>query len=98
MTVPLMAVLFLPSPSGCATSTPGPTPSAVGRDAVDPGTRPAYLNVDFFLVRAAIYFALWIGLALLLDRWSSQQDRTEDAAPTRRLQAAQRAGAGARTS
>jgi hypothetical protein len=33
-----------------------------------------YLNVPFFLVRAAVYFAVWIGVASLLRRWSVQQD------------------------
>ncbi len=34
-----------------------------------------YLNVTFFLVRAGIYFIIWIGLATLLTRWSRQQDQ-----------------------
>ena len=34
-----------------------------------------YLNVSFFLVRAGIYFTIWIGLATLLSRWSRQQDQ-----------------------
>ena len=38
----------------------------------------AYLNIPFFLVRAVVYFAAWLGLAHFLDRWSGEQDRTGD--------------------
>jgi hypothetical protein len=34
-----------------------------------------YLNVPFFIVRAAAYFGLWVTSALLLDRWSQEEDR-----------------------
>lgn len=44
-----------------------------------------YLNAPFFLIRAGIYFLLWIGLALLISRWSGQQDRSGDLAITQRL-------------
>ena len=33
-----------------------------------------YLNVPFFLVRAAFYFAIWNALAYVLNRWSREQD------------------------
>ena len=34
-----------------------------------------YLNVDFFVARAVIYFFVWSLLALLLNRWAARQDR-----------------------
>ncbi len=37
-----------------------------------------YLNVAFFLARAVVYFVVWIGLMLLLNRWSRQQDAAHD--------------------
>jgi hypothetical protein len=37
-----------------------------------------YLNVGFFVQRAFLYFAVWITLAVLLNRWSSRQDQEED--------------------
>jgi hypothetical protein len=37
-----------------------------------------YLNAPFFTSRAVGYFAAWLALALLLDRWSRAQDRTGD--------------------
>lgn len=44
-----------------------------------------YLNVPFFLIRAVIYFAAWLGLMFLLNKWSLEQDRTADRALTRKL-------------
>ena len=37
-----------------------------------------YLNRDFFLGRAAIYFAIWLFFALLLTLRSRRQDQTDD--------------------
>jgi hypothetical protein len=33
-----------------------------------------YLNVPFFLVRAVIYFAVWLTVAFFLNKWSAEQD------------------------
>ena len=44
-----------------------------------------YLNVPFFLTRAAIYFGAWIALAAALNRWSQRQDGGDPTA-TRRMQ------------
>ena len=66
MTSPLMAVLFLPIAAGaCATLYPWADPEVVeATSRVARGTRRGYLNVDrSSLIRAAIYFAIWIGLA-----------------------------------
>lgn len=45
-----------------------------------------YLSRGAFLVRALIYFVLWIGLASILNRWSARQDATADPLISRRLQ------------
>jgi hypothetical protein len=46
--------------------------------------KSAWLNIPLFLLRAVIYFAVWLLIASLLTRWSRQQD--EDAAfPPRRF-------------
>jgi len=37
--------------------------------------RTGYLNVPFFMVRAIIYFAVWLAMAHRLDRWSREEDR-----------------------
>lgn len=76
-TLPLMAVMFVPLAFGLSHLYPWADTPAVLADAVLRG-KAAYLNVPFFLARAAIYFAVWIGLAGLLSRWSRGQDRTAD--------------------
>ncbi len=45
-----------------------------------------YLNTPFFLGRTVVYFAAWIALAYLLNRWSAEQDRTGEPGILRRLQ------------
>jgi hypothetical protein len=35
-----------------------------------------YLNPTFFLIRAAVYFAIWFVLMYFLNKWSADQDRT----------------------
>lgn len=45
-----------------------------------------YLNPAFFLIRAAIYFAIWMGLMFLLNKWSAEQDRTAERAYKGKMQ------------
>ncbi|MBZ5537901.1 MAG: hypothetical protein LAO31_18250 [Acidobacteriia bacterium] len=45
-----------------------------------------YLNVPFFLVRMAVYFIVWLVYGQLLNKWSTEQDRTGAPAIMRRLQ------------
>jgi hypothetical protein len=59
---PIFAVLFLPLALGLSRVYPW-APAAAG-------DRRIWLNAPFFLVRAAIYFAVWIAVGLLLRRWS----------------------------
>jgi hypothetical protein len=44
-----------------------------------------YLNVTFFLIRTAGYFAIWGGMMYLLNRWSAEQDRTAERQYTRKM-------------
>ena len=46
-----------------------------------------YLNVPFFLVRAVLYFAIWLTLAFLLNRWSRQQEEARELRPHGRFRA-----------
>jgi hypothetical protein len=85
MTLPLMGLLFLPLLLDLGSLYPWARPSAVALDPVLQHKLP-YLNVNFFVLRAAIYFVLWIGLALLMNAGSKRQDQTEDPAPTHRSQ------------
>ncbi len=50
--------------------------------------KAAYLNPPFFAIRAAVYFAVWIGLSRFFVRQSIRQDITHDAAATDRLRRA----------
>ncbi len=88
-TLPWMALFFVPVLFGMQTLYPWSRPSVVAGDHVLEA-KAAYLNVPFFVIRAGIYFAIWIALARLLTRWSARQDRTGDpdaAARMRRLAA-----------
>ncbi|HEX5474729.1 MAG TPA: hypothetical protein VFX12_08725 [Vicinamibacterales bacterium] len=62
-------------------------PEAVAADHVLQLKAP-YLNVPFALIRAAIYYIVWLGCMYYLNQWSSGQDRGEvaiTAADTRRF-------------
>ncbi len=72
MTLPLMLVLFVPIllhlPRLYYWARPGITdPKIVEIQA-------SYLNFQGILVRYLVYFAIWIGMAYFLNRWSSEQD------------------------
>jgi hypothetical protein len=84
-TLPLMAVLFLPIGFGVKELFVWARPEAVRADPILLA-KSSYLNVPFFWIRAAILFAVWIGLAALLNRWSAEQDATDDPAIGIRLQ------------
>lgn len=49
--------------------------------------KSVFLNVPFFVIRTALYFAIWYGMAFLLNRWSAEQDRTGDPRLARRMEA-----------
>lgn len=74
-TLPLMALLFVPIALGLSHLYEWTHAEVVAADEVLQWKAP-YLNVPFFLVRAVIYFAIWCAMALLLARWSREQDET----------------------
>ncbi len=85
MTLPLMALLFVPLLLGMRDLYSWAHPEAVaGDEALQ--HKHLYLNPPFFAIRAAVYFAVWVGMAFFLNKWSLQQDRTADASLARRLQ------------
>ncbi|WP_352431334.1 hypothetical protein [Pyrinomonas sp.] len=72
-TIPLMLVLFLPVALGIHQLYEWSHSEAVA--ASEPLQHKApYLNVPFFLARVGIYFAIWLLLAHLLNKWSAEQD------------------------
>jgi hypothetical protein len=76
-TLPYMAVLVLPLAFGLHHLYEWTHTEAVMADPVL-SQKVAYLNIPFFLARAAVYFLAWLALAHFLDRWSGEQDRTAD--------------------
>ncbi len=84
-TIPLMAVFFLPLLLGLHHLYEWTHEDVVAADEVL-RHKAAYLNIPFFIVRAAIYFSVWIGLSIVLNRRSDEQDRTGDPGISRRLQ------------
>jgi hypothetical protein len=88
-TLPLFVILFLGLLPGLGALYPWVPPvRGLAPERLEPVLRKAaYLNVPFFLVRAALYFAAWIALVELLRRWSLRMDRE----PSARLVHRQRA-------
>ena len=91
LTLPLLLVLFLPLLLGLGELYEWARPDALAADSLLQH-KSAYLNPTFFVARAAIYFAIWIGLAFFLNRWSLEQDRTDDPALARRMRDLSRFG------
>jgi hypothetical protein len=84
MALPVVALLFAPILVGMHDLFPWSRPDAVQTPAWL--HRHAYLNTPFFAVRTMFYFAAVITMALLLRRWSAQQDEGDPLA-ARRLRA-----------
>ena len=81
--VPL-AILFLPIALGLPHLYEWARPDVVNADELLK-SKADYLNPGFFLARTAVYFAVWMLLALLVDRLSAAQDRRSDFRPSRSL-------------
>jgi hypothetical protein len=81
-TLPVLAVLFVPLGFGLRQlyAWTGPMEKSLSRFQM------SYLTIPGFLTRAAIYFAIWILLMLLLNSWSLQQDARPERALRRKLQ------------
>lgn len=79
-TLPLLALMFGPIGLWCEELYPW----ANGEYAT-PYPKNMYLNLDWFRIRAASYFAVWIGLGYLLNSWSREQDRANSPKLERRF-------------
>ena len=66
-TLPLMAILFLPIAFNLQTLFAWARPEALADEVIQ--SKVAYLNPQFFYIRAVIYFVIWIGLTTILSRW-----------------------------
>jgi hypothetical protein len=83
-TLPLLAALFVPLALGVSYLYLWADAEAVSASA-ELRHKEIYLNVPFFIVRAAVYFAAWLAVAYFLSRWSGAQERTGDPAFARNL-------------
>ena len=75
-TLPIQALLFIPVLFGMREIYPWAMPPQDVTRALqgEIAKKAAYLNVPFFVARAAAYFIVWIFIAWLLRRWSVRQD------------------------
>ena len=89
-TIPFMALLFIPVLLGMSDLYVWTHPDHVQADEILRHKAP-YLNVPFFIGRAILYFAIWIGLALVLNKLSARQD-TGDVAVNSTIQRVSGAG------
>jgi hypothetical protein len=73
--LPLFALLFVPIAVGAKLLFPWADPSRLeGEVAHLVHHKAPYLNLPFFVVRAVVYFVVWIAVAHLLRAWSVRQD------------------------
>jgi hypothetical protein len=85
--LPFCAVLFVPIAAFTPKLYIWARPDVVRADQILQLKAP-YLNWTFFVVRAVIYFAVWLFCMMMLNKWSAGQDRGEVAvteADTRRF-------------
>jgi len=73
-TLPLMAVLFLPIAAAGMPHLYGTwlNPDPRNKHLVE--LSQSYLTRSGYIGRAVIYFAIWLGIAFILSRWSAEQD------------------------
>jgi hypothetical protein len=82
--LPLFVLLFLPIALGMKHLFVWVDPHGLeGEMAHAVHLKHAYLNPAFFVVRAAIYFVVWIAVAHLLRAWSVRQDEAGGVTLTR---------------
>ena len=82
--LPLMAVLFVPVLLGLRNLYSWTVPGAAEHDPLLHWKAP-FLNVPFFLIRAALYFGIWSLIAVVYYRSSRAQDVTGDPTVSARL-------------
>ncbi|GAB4424816.1 MAG: hypothetical protein Kow0031_04050 [Anaerolineae bacterium] len=85
MTVPVMALLFIPILIGMPYLYPWTDPEVVAESHLIQLKAVWWLNIPFFVGRTVLYFIIWIGLAYFLNKLSLKQDETGDPAIRDRL-------------
>jgi hypothetical protein len=77
-TLPVLAALYVPLAFGLPALYEWARPDVVANDPDLRHKAEYYLRPDLVLMRVPVYFAVWIGLAVLLNRWSAQEGETAD--------------------
>jgi hypothetical protein len=72
-TLPVMALLFVPLVFGLHHVYQWARPELVAKDPILEWKQP-FLNTPFWVARTFGYFLIWSVIALLLTRWSAEQD------------------------
>jgi hypothetical protein len=88
-TLPLVAVFFLPLLLGLGYLYPWTHPEDLDLPADlhhHLEHKLPYLNVPFFIIRAVIYFGVWLALMFIFNRWSALQDQDPDPRRQRRYE------------
>jgi hypothetical protein len=84
MTLPLMALLFLPLLLGMYSLYPWLDAEHVSHSELLQ-RKTAWLNAPFFIGRSVVYFLVWLILTLLFYRWSAAQAESGDPQWARRM-------------
>lgn len=90
-TLPFMAALFVPVLLGMHQLYEWSHAETVARDVILQH-KSVYLNVPFFLARAAVYFAAWSLVVYYMNRWSLEQDSDGGPAVALRMEQLSRGG------
>lgn len=85
-TLPLMLILFIPILLRLNQIYSWTNPAEMDQTPALREKAAHYLNPAFFTVRAALYFAIWSLMMLLLNMFSLEHDRTADRRFAKRLQ------------
>jgi len=83
MTLPMMAVLFLPIVLNLPKMYPWARPEELAKDPKLADIARSYLHFGGFdgvFARYIIYFVIWIGMAYFLNSWSTEQDTPDGGA------------------
>jgi hypothetical protein len=84
-TIPFMAVLFVPILLGVHYLYEWSRPDVIAQSEVI-ARKHVYLNTPFWVLRAIVYFGVWLLYAYRLNRLSAMEDESGDVSLTRRLQ------------
>lgn len=86
MTLPLMALFFIPIFFGLRELYPWARPESLAANRIL-AERAAYENPSLFIVRGAVFFGIWIFIARRLRKWSLLQDQTTEVSPMMKIRA-----------